>query len=229
MNYLTIQKRIGIKESDMTGMDTLEMCEDIEHFRSYPKSISYRYNSKGFRDNEWPTDLSEVVWCVGDSFTVGIGQPFQETWPQLLQKKLGKTCLNLGEDGCANDTMALRAQQIYKLHNPHCISIMWSYLSRRRVNGYNVAYDKHDFGDAQDLKNFIKNFETVNNLPTVIYNLMIPGEFKDEEFLKSKYPELLFVKQLDYARDYWHFDVKTSTGVSDWIAQKYNKFDKSSK
>jgi hypothetical protein len=37
------------------------------------------------------------------------------------------------------------------------------------------------------------------------------------------------VKQLDYARDYWHFDVKTSTGVSDWIAQKYNKFDKSSK
>ena len=81
---------MGIPESKNSGMDTLEECQDKDHYLSYTKDISYRYNSRGFRDHEWPEDLSDVVWCVGDSFTVGIGQPFEETWPQLLGKKLGK-------------------------------------------------------------------------------------------------------------------------------------------
>ena len=51
----------------------------------------------------------------GDSFTAGIGQPQEETWPQLLQKKIGKRCLNLGEDGCSNDTIYLRIKKIVEL------------------------------------------------------------------------------------------------------------------
>ena len=128
---LKIRNRMGIPESKNSGMDTLEECHDKDHYLSYTKDISYRYNSRGFRDHEWPEDLSDVVWCVGDSFTVGVGQPFEETWPQLLGKKLGKTCLNIGEDGCANDTMALRIQEICKLHSPKLVVVMWSYFARR--------------------------------------------------------------------------------------------------
>ena len=138
-------------------MDTLEKCLDKDHYLSYTKDISYRYNSRGFRDHEWPEDLSDVIWCVGDSFTVGIGQPFEETWPKLLQKKLGERCLNLGEDGCSNDTIALRIKEIFKLHNPRLIVVMWSYLARRRIDGENVFHDKNDFGDDKDLVNFSKN------------------------------------------------------------------------
>jgi len=76
---LRVENKIGIPESKATGMDTLELCLNKEYFKSYTKQISYRYNSKGFRDDEWPEDLSDVIWCVGDSFTVGIGQPFEET------------------------------------------------------------------------------------------------------------------------------------------------------
>ena len=83
--------RIG-KRIDNTGLDTYESCFDKEHFKNYSKKISYEYNSKGFRDVEWPTDLSDCIWCIGDSFTEGLGQPFEETWPQVLQKNSGKTC-----------------------------------------------------------------------------------------------------------------------------------------
>jgi hypothetical protein len=92
---LKIKNRIGIPESKNSGMDTLEKCLDKDHYLSYTKDISYRYNSRGFRDHEWPEDLSDVIWCVGDSFTVGIGQPFEETWPNILQKQIGMRCLNL--------------------------------------------------------------------------------------------------------------------------------------
>ena len=223
---LTIPNRMGIPESKTSGMDTLEKCFDREHYKSYTKHISYRHNSRGFRDHEWPEDLSDVVWCVGDSFTVGIGQPFKETWPQVLEKKIGKRCINLGEDGCSNDTMSLRIQEICKLYKPKLIVVMWSYFSRRRVNGKNRMCDKKDFGNQEDLENFSKNFKIVNELPTSIVNLLIPYAipyaFDDVRLLKEKYTNLIPVIQLDYARDYHHFDIKTSIGISDIIKKKIN-------
>ena len=211
-------------------MDCLSHCLDKDHFRSYPKKVTYQYNSKGFRDHEWPDDLSDVIWCVGDSFTVGLGQPFKETWPQVLGSKLGKTCLNIGQDGCSNDTMALRVQEICKLHNPRLIVVMWSYLPRRRINGENVDYYKNDFGVDEDMENFSKNFKIVNELPTNVINLLIPDAFDDMESLKEKYTNLIFTKQLDYARDYKHFDIKTSKLVCDLIIDKIlNPIDNTSK
>ena len=220
---------MGIPESKNSGMDTLEECHDKDHYLSYTKDISYRYNSRGFRDHEWPEDLSDVVWCVGDSFTVGVGQPFEETWPQLLGKKLGKTCLNIGEDGCANDTMALRIQEICKSYTPKLVVVMWSYFARRRVSGVNVDHDKNDFGVDEDMANFSKNFKIVNELPTKIINLLIPFAFDDVKSVKEKYKNTIFTRNIDYARDHTHFDIKTGVGVCQHIIKKINEFDNSSK
>jgi hypothetical protein len=220
---LKIRNRMGIPESKNSGMDTLELCLDKDHYQSYPKDISYRYNSRGFRDHEWPEDLSDVIWCVGDSFTVGIGQPFEETWPYLLGERLGKTCLNIGEDRCANDTMALRIQEICKLHSPKLVVVMWSYLSRRRVNNKNVHHDKKHFGNKADIENFTKNYTYVNNLPTTIIHSTIPGAFMGDqgtEYIMEKIMGInqsKQVEQLDWARDHHHFDSQSSAKIVDWI------------
>ena len=232
---LTILNRIGVHR-DTSGIDSFKNCVNREHFLSYKKNISYRYNSRGFRDQEWPDDLSDVVWCVGDSFTVGIGQPYEETWPNILQKQIGKRCLNLGEDGCSNDTISLRVQEIYKLYKPKFVIVMWSYFSRRRVNGKNVQYDKNHFGDRQDLENFSDNFKVVNNLSTNIVNLLIPNAFIDLNRLKRKYLDYILksskllrddqvqsintFEQLDYSRDYSHFDILTSKLVTKIVEKK---------
>jgi len=222
---LKIENRIGIPESKNSGIDTLEDCLNRKHFLSYPKDISYRYNSRGFRDHEWPQDLSDVIWCLGDSFTVGIGQPFQETWPQLLEKKLGKRCLNLGEDGCTNDTLSMRTEEICRLHKPKLIVVMWSYLHRRRINNKNLHSDKSSFGVKEDMTNFIKNYQTVNQLPTNVINLTIPHAFTSPDtinyFLEKKTeiesPNVIHFDQVDWARDYHHFDVQTSRNVVELI------------
>ena len=230
---LKIKNRIGIEKSwhntVTSGLDSPKECLDKDHFQNYPKRITYKYNANGFRDDEWPEDLSDVIWCVGDSFTVGIGQPFEETWPKLLQKKLGERCLNLGEDGCSNDTIALRIKEIFKLHNPRLIVVMWSYLARRRIDGENVFHDKNDFGDDKDLVNFSKNFKIVNDLSTNIINLLVPFGFNDMKLLEEKYKNLIFIQQLDYARDHHHFDIKTSELVTDLIIEKINTLDNFSK
>lgn len=226
---LKITDRIGLLITKTSGMDSLELCLDKKHFKNYPKKITYQYNSRGFRDAEWPEDLSDVIWCVGDSFTVGIGQPAEEAWPQLLEKKTGKRCLNLGEDGCSNDSIALRIQEIYKLYDPKLIVAMWSFLHRRRVNGKNVQYDIKDFNNEADLTNFLSNFDKTNKLPIKILHTTIPNIFWNEQMLyianKKTNSKLILYKQLDRARDYHHFDIKTSEYICDLIIQKIKNFD----
>jgi hypothetical protein len=227
---LNIPSRINLCVSITSGLDSLEFCLNKEHFLNYQKKIKYKYNSQGFRDAEWPNDLSNVIWCVGDSFTVGLGQPFEETWPQMLERRTGKRCLNLGEDGCSNDTIALRAQEIYKLHNPKLIVVMWSYFQRRRINGENIHYDVNDFGSKEDMNNFLKNFKIVNSLPTTTIHLLIPGAFNGTHgelfsFLsKSNIKNLMFFPQIDRARDYHHFDIETSKRVCELIIEKINYY-----
>ena len=169
---MIVKDYINLKTKYLTP-DTPELCFNKEHFKNYTKKVTYKFNSKGYRDNEWPDDLTNIIWCVGDSFTVGVGQPFNETWPQLLEKASGYRCLNIGEDGCSNDSIALKTNKILSKHNPKKIIIMWSYFWRRRINGIDTHFQRTDTA-KNDLNNFLKNFTTVNKNNTKILNYIIP-------------------------------------------------------
>jgi hypothetical protein len=122
------------QRQNYSGMDSIEYCFDKNHFRSYPYLIEYVYNSRGYRDAEWPNtfdELKNAVWCVGDSFTVGIGQPFDHIWPQVLSKQLDKRNINVSMDGASNNWIARRAQTIIDYIAPTYLIILWSYTHRR--------------------------------------------------------------------------------------------------
>lgn len=226
-DILSCKKRIDVGKHIFSGRDDPKFCLNKEHFYNYKKKIIYHYNSKGFRDREWPNDVSDVIWCVGDSFTVGIGQPFVETWPQLLEKKTGKRCINVGVESCSNDTMCLRIKEIYRLYKPKLIVVMWSYLSRRRLNGEDVQLDKNDFGDVNDYNNFKKNFNITLKIPTNVIHTIVPNAYMGASIDISKnFKNIINFKQLDYARDYHHFDVKTSEHLVNLLTKKINDFDK---
>jgi hypothetical protein len=117
-----------------SGIDSLELCLDKKHFRDYPYPINYQYNSRGFRDVEWPESLQELkqsVWCIGDSFTVGIGQPFEHIWPQVLSRRLQTRTINISMDGASNDWIYRKANRIHDMVDPVLIVVMWSYTHRR--------------------------------------------------------------------------------------------------
>jgi hypothetical protein len=120
-----------------SGIDSVEHCKDKEHFKNYPYKISYHYNHRGFRDNDWPTSLNELetsIWCLGDSFTVGIGSPVEHTWPWLLQKNTNINTINVSMDGASNNWLARKAQRILEEIRPKVLIIHWSYISRREQN-----------------------------------------------------------------------------------------------
>lgn len=119
---------------EFSGLDSLEACLNKEHFKSYPYSVNYHYNSRGFRDNEWPTTFDNCIWCLGDSFTCGLGQPFDHIWPQILQQKTNIRTINVSLDGASNNWIAKKAQEILSEFNSCTMVIHWSFLQRRELS-----------------------------------------------------------------------------------------------
>jgi hypothetical protein len=129
-----IRSKIGM--STASGMDTIKTCLDKKHFKNYPYTVDYSYNDRGFRDTAWPDDinLSSSIWCIGDSFTVGIGSPFSHTWVQQLMVATQTRTINVSMDGASNTWISRKCCEIYDSIKPQNIVIMWSYLHRRELD-----------------------------------------------------------------------------------------------
>ena len=265
---------------DYSGMDSIDRCLDKKHFKNYPHTVKYVYNSRGFRDAEWPESIEELknaIWCIGDSFTVGLGSPLEHTWPYLLQQQTGRRCINVSMDGASNEWIARKTQAIIKEINPTDIVIMWSYTSRRenknlllsdedrRINAVNVPFFedfmnfklcmdsvaqfniKHTvitttvpglqelvkiYNDVKDVTwDSVVTIDDFSNLPLNIVTELI-NDFKVYDrmlelseiiriidYCRSVH-NLLEVEQLDYARDYHHFDLITARHIVDKLVKQ---------
>lgn len=263
-----------------SGMDSIEHCRNKDYFQSYPHPVDYVYNSRGFRDAEWPNTLDELknaIWCVGDSFTVGIGSPYKFTWPQVLSAATGRRCINIGMDGASNSWISRRAQQIVKEVAPAHMVVLWSYTHRREHSNIEwsdenrrIHHSARLSSDEDNFANFVNCYTQLNTAATStdIFNGAIPHfwakidmnfwkdvrdpswpvncpqsrsefaalpEYVQQEllsqlYIKNKF-ELLFapneptnhqliqLTNLDYARDYHHFDDVTSKFFVDAICK----------
>lgn len=204
------------------GLDTYEQCLDKEHFVNFPHSVFYFFNQRGFRDNAWPIDFAEKIWCVGDSFTVGLGQPFEHIWPQQI-----KNTINVSMNGASNDWISRKAHYILQHANPAAIFIQWSYLHRRENSDSNLNDEirmmQHDPKDIDDVANVLKNInhiETAKGTVPVVHsfipkfhsvkkesdeNLLIFQEL--ENMCAVYFPD---IQPIDLARDSHHYGQKTA-------------------
>lgn len=154
-----------------TGLDSYEKCLDKKHFMSYPWKVIYNYNSRGFRDSEWPEKLTELknsIWCIGDSFTVGLGSPLRNTWSHILSEKTGCRTINVSMDGASNNWISRQTNLIYDEIVPKTMVVCWSFLHRREKNAYNTCLTEflNFFDDIKDpLWECIYSISDFNSLP----------------------------------------------------------------
>jgi len=272
LSDLKIMSKVHL-QCEFSGIDRLENCLNKDHFRNYPHKVDYVYNSRGFRDVEWPEsreELKNAIWCIGDSFTVGVGSPYNFTWPQMLSAATGRRCINVSMDGASNNWISRRAQQIIREVSPTHMVVLWSYLHRRESADIKLPDEDRRIwatsaSHQDDFANFVWCYQQLNTaeISTKIYNSSIPkysyvgqnhiqclwnnirdpswpvlypqrrsefvtlsdhiqkellaqseiksnleSVFAQVEFLDHN--ELLNLTNLDYARDYHHFDNITS-------------------
>jgi hypothetical protein len=224
---------------DTTGHDTFKYALDKNHFNNYPYNISYKYNVRGYRDDEWPENLSDCIWCVGDSFTSGVGQPYEHIWPQVLAKILKIRTINISMDGASNDWISRKIVRIADIIKPKLIIAQWSYINRReskitadKLNDYNrrIWYVK-EIQSSEDVENLIGNIKNglrACNNQTTLLNSFIPG-FMDDAYInhfEDEFEKLNALRVnyevLDLARDGHHYDILTATNfVDNLMKSKY--------
>lgn len=136
--------------------------KDINWFNSYPYQFKYSFNSRGFRDAEWPHTVEELknsIWCFGDSAVTGVGAPVEHSWPYVLQSVTGSRTINISMDGASNEWIARRAAQVIAEIDPKNIIIMWTYLHRRESKDHTQSDEARRIwhtkcSDDADLENF---------------------------------------------------------------------------
>lgn len=207
------------KKSYTSGIDSPELKGWYSMATTYPYPVHYSFNSRGFRGKEWPKNLSNVLWCIGDSFTAGIGVPFEHTWPSILQHKSGIQCINLGINGAANRLIVNIAKQVITNYNPKYIAIMWSFPHRRYEDPWKLTHFTNR-PLSEDLEHFKDCFNEVNSLFPSTYNTIIPELglpiIEDLTNKLYKYPIL------DRGRDNYHFDYLTAEVIAESIIEHYN-------
>lgn len=115
-----------------SGLDSPLRAQQLGH---YPHIVEYNFNSRGFRDREWPCTIAkDTIWCFGDSFTVGLGSPIEHTWHWQLEQLSGKPAITVAMDGASNDWIAKKIHQCQEEIGPMSIVVQWSYLHRREVD-----------------------------------------------------------------------------------------------
>lgn len=199
VNGLLTVPELANQQFDYSGIDSLNLCLDPELFTQWPHTIDYRYNSRGFRDQEWPQDLSSAIWCLGDSFTVGIGSCLEHTWPQVLSQHSQRRVITVAMDGASNEWIARTACDVYDLAGPSDIVIMWSYLHRREHPDTDLSdLDRRlhhvKSTDIQDFENFHSCREKVRTycansrvIESIVPNFS-PNSFSNVTWRKTRDP-----------------------------------------
>jgi hypothetical protein len=125
--------------------------DNEENFKKNPKpeynstSITYQCNSYGYRTPEFDfTSSTPSIFCLGCSFTYGIGVRQEETWPALIQQRFPEYDVhNLGSAGSSGDTVVRTLSNAGDLLNPKILLILWPEIFRfelyRDTNIYHTS------------------------------------------------------------------------------------------
>jgi hypothetical protein len=172
------------------AIDSPDRCRDRGAFFKYSWPVSYNYNSRGFRDTEWPTSLNELkqaIWCVGDSFTTGLGSALDRTWVHMLQQATGRRCINISLEGASNGWIARRARQILQEIQPQHMVILWSYMHRRESPNAELSDEQrripaYILDEAVDHVNYFEQCLRVLGTAhsTTVISAVIPNDFADD-------------------------------------------------
>ncbi len=114
----------------------LTRIDDLVRFNWLDKKITYKFNSDGFRSEEFKENSIAFLGC---SITFGIGLPIEDIYPSLVADKLQMPMANLSVPGSSNDTAFRMAEYWLPRLKPSILILMSPDRSRMELLGNDIA------------------------------------------------------------------------------------------
>jgi hypothetical protein len=207
------------QELDWLPMDTRDRYQlnlknryhDLEKYGWINSNFTYKFNSRGFRCEEFSNEPSIVF--LGCSITIGIGLPAQHTWPSLVANNLNLKCYNLGIGGCSNDTAFRLAYFWLEKIKPKFVVFCQTFSARMEIFSTNGIIGT----PAETVKDFYLTHWTGNthNLHLLqTKNCLAINKLSDTVGAKFIKVDVNQFQYKDYARDLAHPGIQSNIDFS---------------
>ena len=165
-------------------------------WNSYPiKDYTYRYNSWGFRDDEWEQHQGKPVnICIGDSMTLNIGGPIEHSWPYQLGQFFDIPTINLGIDQLPYTLFPSMYERAFEFFKVEKVFVLLNLFTME-----DIADSRNIVRVPVDLDTRIKVLKDFCWIPGAYWQFDPPWVFDSTE-LKALYE--YFPTAHDYLKDY---------------------------
>ena len=222
-NYDSYYKKYANQSLDWLEMDVKNLYEKNikENYQLLKlnnwidKSFTYKFNSHGFRCNEFSDD--PTIMFLGASSTVGVGLPIDYIWPEVISKNLNMRCANLAIGGSSCDTAFRLCHGWIDIIKPHLVIFFGPPSGRLElVNADTITNLNLAWPDTN--KDFLKKWGIDDNN---IYFNEIKNRLAIENLCLSRNIKFHFVNfgidKIDLARDLMHSGINSNQKFAEKI------------
>jgi len=185
------------------------------------KKIIYKFNSHGFRCDEFTDD--PTIMFLGCSMTLGVGMTHEDTWPYLVAEKLNLRLANLGVGGSSCDTAFRLCYEFVDKIKPKIIVIRPPDAGRIELFTENnkpinlgpwTSIHKHSYYKKWIVSESNANYQKLKNI-LAIEKICIDKKIKfyNTEPIENNHP----LQSTDLGRDLAHPGVKWHKELADLI------------
>ena len=193
----------------------------LNEFGWIDKDIGYKFNSHGFRGEEF--DSAPGVLFLGCSHTFGIGLPIESTWSHLISNALGLRNYNLGIGGGSNDTAFYLAQHWIPEIQPKVVIFASTERTRFELHTmHNTVEYFNVWHCPEEVAPFWKHWlgNDTNSEMNYLKNQLAIKQLCQQNNIKYFHAEISKIDEVDKARDLQHYGPKTHKRFASAILRK---------
>ena len=200
---------------------------DLVKYNWIDCKFTYKFNSHGFRSNEFNHDDS--ILFLGCSLTVGIGLPLEHTWAHQVAKTLNLECLNLSIGGTGPDTAFRLAYHYIPQIKPKLVVFLDPPLGRFSLVSSNGNFYQFVTGDPEGIDPMFKKYyehwislEENLVLDSIKHRLALQSLCQEyhSKFVYVSYENVPFI---DYGRDLVHPGINSNKVVAELVLDRINQ------
>ena len=220
-------------ETKWLPSDTQELFEEncannrskLEQYKWLDTSITYKFNSEGFRADEF--DKKGGVMFLGCSFTFGLGLPVEQTFARIVSKELDTNCFNLGLPASSNDTAFRFADLWIPVLEPSIVVLLSPLPMRFEILSHEVSSDEavsrfvttmDQISNTADKSKWLDTNQ--NGLLNRRKNKLAIEKLCDDRKIKFVHDNTEDLKIVDFARDLSHPGTESNKLFADKILSK---------
>jgi len=213
----------GTDSKELYQKNLIRNRSQLQQYNWIDQPITYKFNSHGFRADEFESTDSGVVF-IGCSHTLGVGLPVESTWAHRVSTELKLKNYNLGVGGSSNDTAFRLLYHWIKQLKPSLVIFLST--ERTRLELHIDDEQLYDLGvwpiGFPMIDNFTKSWlsSDINSEMNYLKNTLAIKQLCCEHNVKYVQENVSAICAIDKARDLQHYGKKTNHGIANMFLSR---------